>query len=173
MNFSFNFDPEEEQEVAAPASVDCAVHALASAQWGQHAAEVACPFEKDSTTIKEGSFVEDTYEGLRIARVVVPLVDTERVDVTHDLIPGRYEGGLKIWECSIDLVNHFLRRTELHSGSVLELGCGHGLPAIAALLKGCRPVVLSDFNDDVSLPSQLYCHSYLLRFLTFIYAAVL
>ncbi|CAM9677984.1 unnamed protein product, partial [Ectocarpus fasciculatus] len=66
-----------------------------------------------------------------------------------DLIPGQYEGGLKIWECSIDLVNHFLRRTELHSGSVLELGCGHGLPAVASLLKGCRPVVLSDFNEDV------------------------
>ena len=23
-----------------------------------------------------------------------------------DLIPGRYEGGLKTWECSVDLVQH-------------------------------------------------------------------
>lgn len=149
MNFSFNFAPEEGQAMSTSAPTDCAVQALAPAAVPDSTTVVACPFNPDSAIIKKGAFLEDIYEGVRIARVVAPLADTDRVDLTHDLIPGQYEGGLKIWECSIDLVNHFLRRTELHSGSVLELGCGHGLPAVASLLKGCRPVVLSDFNEDV------------------------
>ena len=56
-----------------------------------------------------------------------------------DLIPGFYEGGLKVWECSIDLCNHLLHlhhtnHADLHlamgqGGKIMELGCGHGLPA--------------------------------------------
>ena len=48
-----------------------------------------------------------------------------------DLIPGVYEGGLKVWECAFDLVV-YLANSDIHfSGkSVIELGCGAGLPAI-------------------------------------------
>ena len=42
-----------------------------------------------------------------------------------DLVSGVYEGGLKIWECSIDLVHFISRNPELFEGKrVLELGCG-------------------------------------------------
>jgi hypothetical protein len=55
-----------------------------------------------------------------------------RLDETSDLISGVYEGGLKVWECSIDLCN-YLSEDLSHGlnqvcsplgGSVLELGCG-------------------------------------------------
>lgn len=36
-------------------------------------------------------------------------------------------------------------------GTALELGCGHGLPGIVALSKGCSQVVFTDYNDDVSV----------------------
>jgi hypothetical protein len=55
-----------------------------------------------------------------------------------DIIPGKYEGGKKVWECSIDLAEYILsselslRRTNSLPLDALELGCGHGLPAIAA-----------------------------------------
>ena len=38
-----------------------------------------------------------------------------------------YEGGMKIWECSIDLVKYLSGTVvDLHGKKVLELGCGAG-----------------------------------------------
>jgi hypothetical protein len=34
------------------------------------------------------------------------------VDSSSDLVPGVYEGGLKTWECSLDLVNHLEKNYE-------------------------------------------------------------
>ncbi|CAB1097197.1 unnamed protein product [Ectocarpus sp. CCAP 1310/34] len=85
-----------------------------------------------------------------------------------DLVPGLYEGGLKVWEASLDLVEHLLSNSSsspmgLDGGSgedgsvgsgtgrpksVLELGCGHGFPGIVALQQGVR-VCFSDFNREV------------------------
>ena len=44
-----------------------------------------------------------------------------RDDVT-DLV---YEGGLKIWECAVDLARH-VEREHVEGKCVLELGCGAG-----------------------------------------------
>ena len=42
-----------------------------------------------------------------------------------DLVSGVYEGGLKIWECSLDLVHYIINNSEIFKGKrVLELGCG-------------------------------------------------
>lgn len=64
-----------------------------------------------------------------------------------------------MWESSIDLLDYFVVHfDELISKrpngvaaalSVIELGCGHGLPGLAALAKGCAPVLFSDFNEEV------------------------
>mmetsp|Transcript_7513 Transcript_7513/g.15408 ORF Transcript_7513/g.15408 Transcript_7513/m.15408 type:complete len:347 (-) Transcript_7513:139-1179(-) len=101
-----------------------------------------------------------------------------------DLIPGVYEGGLKVWECSLDLcrflahvmdgtmstesdfrhVTEAVRRSIENGGSAFELGCGHGLPACLLLRESVRRytnsvVVFSDFNDfvlrDVTIPNAL------------------
>jgi predicted nicotinamide N-methyase len=45
-----------------------------------------------------------------------------------DLVPGVYEGGLKVWECSVDLCRYLQENNVAISGHVLELGCGQGLP---------------------------------------------
>lgn len=71
-----------------------------------------------------------------------------------DLVPGKYEGGLKLWEGSLDLVKTL--RSEAEDGQlslagkrVLELGCGHGLPGIVACLGGATVVHFQDFNIEV------------------------
>ncbi|GKV28635.1 hypothetical protein SLEP1_g37659 [Rubroshorea leprosula] len=71
-----------------------------------------------------------------------------------DLVPGVYEGGLKLWEGSLDLVKAL--RTEVQNGQlsftrkrVLELGCGHGLPGIFACLEGAAIMHFQDFNAEV------------------------
>ncbi|XP_065834523.1 histidine protein methyltransferase 1 homolog [Oscarella lobularis] len=67
-----------------------------------------------------------------------------------DLIPNFYEGGFKIWECSIDLIEHLLARgIEFGEKRVLDLGCGAGLPGIFALTKGAAEVHFQDYNTDV------------------------
>ncbi|KAH9320036.1 hypothetical protein KI387_021805, partial [Taxus chinensis] len=71
-----------------------------------------------------------------------------------DLVPGKYEGGLKLWESSIDLVNTLKREIQdgqlsFRGKQVLELGCGHGLPGIFACLKGASTIHFQDFNAEV------------------------
>lgn len=88
-------------------------------------------------------------------------------DSTTDLIPGVYEGGLKVWECSVDLCRFLAsiiektRHTDMEiddkeetpnldsvtqavklsisqGGSTVELGCGHGLPGCLILRENIR-----------------------------------
>ena len=83
-----------------------------------------------------------------------------------DLVPGVYEGGLKVWECSIDLCRYFLSRNVVMEGYVLELGCGHALPGIWILKQAIAKsqqkaincfVTFSDYNEfvirDVTMPN--------------------
>ncbi|TVU09299.1 hypothetical protein EJB05_42762, partial [Eragrostis curvula] len=71
-----------------------------------------------------------------------------------DLVPGKYEGGLKLWEGSLDLVKTLNSEINddkllLEGKRVLELGCGHGLPGIFAGLKGAGLIHFQDFNAEV------------------------
>ncbi|KAI0208910.1 Histidine protein methyltransferase 1 [Lamellibrachia satsuma] len=68
-----------------------------------------------------------------------------------DVLPNVYEGGLKIWECSVDLTHYLftLPRSHLAGKKVLELGCGAGLPGIAAYLRGASHVHFQDYNEEV------------------------
>lgn len=67
-----------------------------------------------------------------------------------DLIPGVYEGGLKIWECSYDLVEHLHGAGIQFEGQrVLEIGCGAALPGLYALLMGAGAVDFQDYNEEV------------------------
>lgn len=46
-------------------------------------------------------------------------------NLESDLVSGVYEGGLKLWECSIDLARFLIdNRESLKGKRVLELGCG-------------------------------------------------
>ena len=92
---------------------------------------------------------------------LVPLLDGAGTDGT-DIIPGVYEGGLKEWEASHDLVRYVESASSglgaLSALRVLELGCGHGLPGIAALRRGAA-VAFTDLNVEVltsaTLPNAL------------------
>ncbi|XP_047476591.1 histidine protein methyltransferase 1 homolog [Penaeus chinensis] len=66
-----------------------------------------------------------------------------------DLVPAVYEGGLKIWECTWDLLDHLSSMKMNMSGCrVLELGCGAALPGLYAALQGAH-VSLQDYNEEV------------------------
>ncbi|KAG7346551.1 lysine methyltransferase [Nitzschia inconspicua] len=76
-----------------------------------------------------------------------------------DLVPGVYEGGLKVWECSIDLCQYLYQHNIDVQGHILELGCGHGLPSCWILKNALVSnksdknlecfLVFSDYNEFV------------------------
>ncbi|KAF9937347.1 hypothetical protein BGZ65_001567 [Modicella reniformis] len=78
-----------------------------------------------------------------------------------DLVKGVYEGGLKTWECALDLVAYLAEQKENYDGKkVLELGCGSALPGIYVLTQSnLVRVDLQDYNDQVlklvTLPNVL------------------
>jgi len=79
------------------------------------------------------------------------LIKSLNVPKNTDLISGKYEGGIKIWECALDLIQFLPKiysKSNLTNFNVLELGCGHGLPGIYFLLKKSN-VTFQDFNKEV------------------------
>ncbi|CAG9562030.1 unnamed protein product [Danaus chrysippus] len=68
-----------------------------------------------------------------------------------DLVSGKYEGGLKIWECTYDLVEYFENNPDainFKDMKVLDLGCGAGILGIYAFLKGAT-VTFQDYNKEI------------------------
>ena len=67
-----------------------------------------------------------------------------------DLVSGVYEGGLKVWEASLDLVDYIqANKHEFAGKSIIELGCGQGLPGIQCLKESAAEVVFQDYNQEV------------------------
>ncbi|KAJ6594582.1 hypothetical protein B0H19DRAFT_1096127 [Mycena capillaripes] len=83
------------------------------------------------------------------------------LDAPSDLVPGVYEGGLKTWECSLDLVGYLNglgdpSRSYFSGKRILEVGCGTGIPSVyllACLFSGDSNVDthvhLQDYNASV------------------------
>ncbi|XP_022363969.1 histidine protein methyltransferase 1 homolog [Enhydra lutris kenyoni] len=83
---------------------------------------------------------------------------SQSISSHSDLISGVYEGGLKIWECTFDLLAYFTKAQVKFAGKkVLDLGCGSGLLGIAAFKGGAREIHFQDYNstviDEVTLPN--------------------
>lgn len=79
-------------------------------------------------------------------------LDIKKAEEQHtDLIPGVYEGGAKIWECTDDLLLYLSENYPTDKWSklnVLDLGCGSGLLGIYAFCGGAQ-VTFHDYNKDV------------------------
>ena len=79
------------------------------------------------------------------------LIKTTNVPENTDLISGKYEGGIKIWECDQDLLEFLpsIYNDSWKNKNILDMGCGHGLPGIYLLLKGINEICFQDFNKEV------------------------
>ncbi|KGL99544.1 Histidine protein methyltransferase 1, partial [Charadrius vociferus] len=85
---------------------------------------------------------------------------SKSVSSHSDLIPGVYEGGLKIWECTFDLIDYFSEaEIQFTDKTVLDLGCGAGLLGIVALKGKAEKVHFQDYNstviDEITLPNTV------------------
>ena len=109
--------------------------------------------EEIKTKSKEIQFQDEKLNGIKI--IVQSFknedFDSFKIFKNKDLIPGQYEGGIKVWECSLDLCNflpNYVGWYDLSRLNVLELGCGHGLPGLYFLLRGAK-VLFQDFNSEI------------------------
>lgn len=89
--------------------------------------------QKDNLTAEEEILMGNTNEDIRI---------------------NQYEGGLKIWECSFDLVQVLRDGGNIESNKCIELGCGAALPSIFILQKALKnnnklKLTLADYNQSV------------------------
>jgi protein-histidine N-methyltransferase len=81
--------------------------------------------------------------------------DTKLGDLgDHDIRRRIYEGGLKSWECSIDLATYLSDTITDIPSKTLELGCGSALPSLMLFRKMLEEkkggmLVLADYNLDV------------------------
>ena len=74
----------------------------------------------------------------------------EYLNENSDLVKNVYEGGLKIWECSQDLVSYLnSSNINLKNQRILELGCGAALPSLYCLKQRPEVLDLQDFNPEV------------------------
>ncbi|KAJ7782516.1 hypothetical protein DFH07DRAFT_324803 [Mycena maculata] len=83
------------------------------------------------------------------------------LDAPSDLVPGVYEGGLKTWECSLDLVDYLDGLEDSNAAYVsgkriLEVGCGTAIPSVYLLYRifcgdsnAATHVHLQDYNASV------------------------
>ncbi|KAG8723325.1 hypothetical protein FRC09_003769 [Ceratobasidium sp. 395] len=98
----------------------------------------------------------------------------EFVSRPSDLVPRVYEGGLKTWECSLDLANYVVDPqfdiVDLRGKRIVELGCGTAMPTLSIIQKLLdRPppsdsdpktiIHLQDYNSSVleyvTLPNMI------------------
>uniref|UniRef100_A0A8C8R7Q2 protein-histidine N-methyltransferase n=1 Tax=Pelusios castaneus TaxID=367368 RepID=A0A8C8R7Q2_9SAUR len=95
-------------------------------------------------TLTDGSHEED--------------IVSKTISSHSDLITGIYEGGLKIWECTFDLMDYLSEAgIQFINKTVLDLGCGAGLLGILALKGKAEKVHFQDYNrtviDEITLPN--------------------
>ncbi|GAA6051147.1 hypothetical protein JCM3770_002562 [Rhodotorula araucariae] len=90
------------------------------------------------------------------------------IDEHTDLVKGVYEGGLKTWECSLDLVDCLDQRgfaidaeldTERVRGKgILEVGCGTAVPSCALFARLLNEIRLKPTAEGAPAPRKTRIH---------------
>ncbi|KAL4473180.1 hypothetical protein ABPG72_015561 [Tetrahymena utriculariae] len=89
-------------------------------------------------------YVQNIFTILQHAEL--PFKLTEKEDIIKDI----YEGGFKVWECTIDLLSYLHKNNfDFQGKTVMDLGCGHGLLGIYAMQQGAKQVLFQDYNYEV------------------------
>jgi SAM-dependent methyltransferase len=124
--------------------------------------------DMDTSTLPENQVIETDelnvpntlfplpYTILNVGDRQLKLGQTFSTSIDSDLIPGIYEGGYKLWECTLDLLEYLSKHTTYFDGkSVLDLGCGTGLLGIFTLIAGAQKVDFQDYNKEVLIRTTM------------------
>jgi len=157
MTFSFNFQVEDSSQTNGDNKVnesetqtivwkECKEHCIEEGHKDKIPASVE-RFKLDEDEFLE--FINSDVVTIRLKSSSYSGDVTPALEDDSDLVTGKYEGGMKIWECCLDLVQYLHEEKFNFSGKrVLELGCGAGLPGLYAAKFGAE-VWFNDYNEDV------------------------
>lgn len=166
MDFSFNFDSGDEQQEYSRNDF----HQQVSIQIENNennilSEEINLSFQEEakieSSQIEELTFGEIKLKKFKKFHFQPQSEEQQRLShllKKSDLVSGVYEGGFKLWECSLDLIqflstsnydfngkkvlevrNFFLFKIleiDFYFSKKKKLGCGHGLPGIYCMKRG-------------------------------------
>ncbi|GAB5360338.1 hypothetical protein AAMO2058_000618900 [Amorphochlora amoebiformis] len=135
-------------------------------------AEFVHPIENETQQFNEIKIASELFYSVQFDRK--KLTDSEgngklkKILEKSDLEPRVYEGGFKVWECALDLIEFLshlkgkqtIKRRKIDGTSpssshkfvgkrILDLGCGHGLPGIFSAKVGASHVAFQDLNREV------------------------
>ncbi|CAI5728500.1 unnamed protein product [Peronospora destructor] len=150
MTFSFNFALEDDFTTTSSVSATVSIPSIPSTR-----------LRKGERFIYHPSATSVVFSPVQVGNQTYQIVNTTDANfvtrtgvissilITSDVETDVYEGGFKLWECAVDLVKFVETQDTPMAATVLELGCGHGLPGIHALLRGAERVTFSDYNKEV------------------------
>lgn len=105
-----------------------------------------CKFSVERAESKVTLNCVDEKQAERLAAAEEKGLVREAVAVDSDVVKGLYEGGMKIWECTSDLLSYVIdEKLRFDDKLVLDLGCGAGLLGIYSSLNGARAVHYQDY----------------------------
>ncbi|KAG9480594.1 histidine protein methyltransferase 1 homolog [Eleutherodactylus coqui] len=120
----------------------------------------------ESKVVESGSGLQ--YVNVSVVEMVLSKSDVsssedivkKSITSNSDLISGVYEGGMKIWECTFDLLRYIEDEdVNLEDKRVLDLGCGAGLLGIVSLKQKAKIVHFQDYNstviEEITIPNAL------------------
>lgn len=140
MSFCFNFSDDENDDTLSHHSAEVEVihKTLTSSKLKAEASDLITQ-SGEFDPVKDALF--EQHQQNRVSQ------HTEYTDVIH----GVYEGGLKLWECSDDLLQYLSQdvgQEEFVGRRVIDLGCGHGHPGIWCVSRGSALTCFQDLNTD-------------------------
>ncbi|CAL4065763.1 unnamed protein product [Meganyctiphanes norvegica] len=157
--FEFKFNIEEDEDSSINKSNE-KTDASAQLQWlpaKHHPLSL-----KHLKVLADGAIIEEVTVGKTKIKYIslssvenIALKDSLSTNISPafkshtDLVPAIYEGGLKIWECTWDLLKHLdSSNIDFTNCKILELGCGAALPAIYTATYGAQ-ITIQDYNEEV------------------------
>ena len=152
MSFKFNFGAsptDDSSDIKCDTPCESSLNPLRPCQVHQ------CDLKIELSNF-EWSAIDVGKHTLRFVSPDFAATNVSNADITSlitssDLHSGEYEGGLKVWECTFDLLDYIEEKGIGFQAStvVFDMGCGAGLLGIFALLKGAATVCFQDYNSEV------------------------
>ena len=140
-SFSFGFFEQGKREEALPTKRDA-----------DHTEVESGVLYKSQVSLAESAYFEQELPSSLVVRLVngATLSQADIVAKRTDLLPGVYEGGLKVWECTYDIIGYLQGESGMHPSKVLDLGCGAGIAGLWILKhwSDCS-VTFHDLNKSV------------------------
>ena len=196
MTFAFNFLPPEEgttnaNDDASPGSCESAGAKQTdfNASSGGSSADQQHPFqwvEQLENLLEERAKQEIVFQEVSLLKEdILSDVENEEKDpktqsskkplrrvcmeqYQQEVTPGVYEGGLQVWECSLDLVRYFQQHNlRLTKGSALELGAGHALPGCWLLREALKDYQKEKKGDGKSAENSNNNANFTMTFVDF------